>query len=133
MKKYFFLFISSIVICSCSLRDTPSENLPVENASPSSEIKKDYYDQLEEDCMRLSEFERGGCTASVNWMKQNSFREALNGVCPSGSTSNMNKTIGSKRWCEQEKFVITKDGSGNTILTTPKGEKNICPPGMYPK
>lgn len=83
--------------------------------------------------MRLSEFERGGCNASVNWMKQNSFREALNGSCPSGYTSNMNKVIGSKRWCEQEKFTITKDGSGNTILATPKGEKNICPPGMYPK
>lgn len=120
MKKFFFLFISFILISSCSLGDTPSENITSDTGSLSSETKKDYYDQLEDDCMRLSQYERSGCSASVNWMKQNSFREALNGICPSGSTSNMYKTIGSKRWCEKEQFTITKDGSGNTILTTPK-------------
>ena len=42
-------------------------------------------------------------------------------------------TFEDKKWCAREKYNITKDSSGNTILATPEGEENICPPGMYPK
>ena len=131
--KYALFILSLIIISWCSIRNNTHVDTPHTSWSHSGNTHGEYYAHLRAECEALSKYERGGCKTSVEWMEKNNYKESLSGSCPKGTIPNINKTIGSKRWCEAEKYTITKDSSGNTLLITPSGGKNICPPGMYPK
>ncbi len=86
----------------------------------SQQEDKNYYESLYIQCMKLEKWEKWGCVTSVEWMEKNNFKEAVNGECPPGTTWNMNKTMGSKKWCEPKPSLVwsgtesTKDSGTDT-------------------
>ena len=77
--------------------------LTFSGCSNEKSVKNTYYEIRLKGCNNLPEYEKWWCITSVKHMEVNNFEEVTNGKCKAGFTMNMNKTMGSKQWCEPAK------------------------------